>query len=151
MIDAVLPSDSCVASAVYVLRRNASEIELLFLRRSGGQFEGRWWPVTGKRELGEDPIECAMRELREETGLTPQTLYQTDLTAPVEGGGYLRIFVAPIDASVVVRLNWEHDAHRWCSIEEAHAIVGGFDLPIVRETVRVFELEPPEQRVVPRS
>ena len=86
MIDAVLPSDSCVAVAVYVLRRNASEIELLFLRRSGGQFEGRWWPVTGKREPGEDPIECAMRELREETGLTPQTLYQTDLTAPVAGG-----------------------------------------------------------------
>jgi dATP pyrophosphohydrolase len=132
-------TDSCVAIAVYVLRRSAGETELLFVRRSGGRFGGQWWPVTGTREPSEDPTQCALRELREETGLIPSTLVQTDLTAPVEGGGYLRIFVAPVEGSAVVRLNWEHDAHHWCSPEEAHAIVGDFAEPIVQETVRVFE------------
>lgn len=132
-------TDSCAAISVYVLRRRAGATELLFLRRSGGRFGGQWWPVTGTREPSEDPIQCALRELREETGLTPTSLYQTDLTAPVEGGGYLRIFVASVDSSAVVCLNWEHDAHRWCSTDEAHVIVGGLADPILREAVRVFE------------
>ena len=140
---------ACVAVSVYVLRRRANATELLFLRRSGGRFAGQWWPVTGTREPPEDPVQCALRELQEETGLTPTALYQTDLTAPVEGGGYLRIFVAPVDGSAVVRINWEHDAHRWCSTEEAYGMFAGFAEPIVRETVKVFEAQPPEQRVVP--
>jgi dATP pyrophosphohydrolase len=143
--------DACVAIAVYVLRRLAGETELLFLRRSGGRFEGQWWPVTGTREPQEDPVQCAMRELHEETGLIPTALYQTDRTAPVEGGGYLRIFVAPIDASMAVQINWEHDAHRWCSIAQAQAIVGDVAEPILHEAVRVFEAEPPQQRVIPRG
>ena len=139
---------SCVAVAVYALRRRQGAIELLFLHRSGGQLTDRWWPVTGKREDSENPGQCALRELREETGLSAESLYQTDITAPVEGGGYLRIFVAPVDASARVRLNWEHDAHRWCSPEEAHAIVGSFPKPIVEEVVRIFETQPPERKVV---
>jgi dATP pyrophosphohydrolase len=141
---------SCVAISVYVLRRQAGEIEMLFLRRSGGRFEGQWWPVTGTRESSEDPIQCALRELQEETGLTPSALYQTDLTAPVEGGGYLRIFVAPVDSAAVVCMNWEHDAYRWCSSAAAHAIVGGFAEPILSEAVRVFEAGPPAQKVFDR-
>ncbi len=130
---------SCVAVSVYVLRRRSGKTELLFLRRSGGRFAGQWWPVTGTREHTENPAECAMRELREETGLTPHTLYATALTAPVEGGGYLQIFVAPANESAVIRTNWEHDAYRWCSPREARAVVGEFSEPIVREAVRVFE------------
>ncbi|MDH3644609.1 MAG: NUDIX domain-containing protein [Gammaproteobacteria bacterium] len=132
-------ADSCVAIAVYVLRRRAGETELLFVRRSGGRFGGQWWPVTGTREPSEDPQECALRELREETGLVPETLFSTDLTAPVEGGGYLRIYVAPVGSHAVVSLNWEHDAHRWCSAEEANAVLGKLGEPIVQEAVRVFE------------
>jgi dATP pyrophosphohydrolase len=147
---AVLPTEPCVAVSVYVLRRRAGATELLFLRRSGGRFEGQWWPVTGTRAASEDPVQCALRELREETGLSPNALYQTDLTAPVEGGGHLRIFVAPVDASDVIRINWEHDAHRWCSTEEAHAIVAGFPKPIVREVVKVFEADPPQPNLAER-
>ncbi len=145
--DQHLPDESgCVAVSVYVLRRHTSKPQLLFLRRSGGRFEGQWWPVTGTREPSEDPIQCALRELREETSLTPYALFRTGLTAPVEGGGYLRIFVASVDAAEIVRANWEHDAYRWCSVEEAHSIIPGFP-DIVREAVRVFETQPAEQAV----
>ena len=141
-------ADTCVAVAVYVVRRHEGAIELLFLHRSGGQFAQQWWPITGKREHAEDPGQCAMRELEEETGLTPSALYQTDITAPVKGGGYLRIFVAPVDAAAAIHLNWEHDAHRWCSPEEAHAIVGRFPEPIVETIVRIFETQPKRRAVI---
>lgn len=132
-------ANACVAISVYVLRRRSGQTELLFLRRSGGRFEGQWWPVTGTRKPTESPMECALRELSEETGLTPHTLYPTAFTAPVEGGGHLRIFVAPVNESAVVRINWEHDAYRWCAPSEASAVVGEFSEPIVRGAVRVFE------------
>jgi dATP pyrophosphohydrolase len=126
---------------VYVLRRRDGLTELLFLHRSGGRFADRWWPVTGTREPAEDPMQCALRELEEETGLRPEALYRTDLTFPVEGGGYLRVFVAPVDASAVVQLNWEHDDHQWCSADEAHSVIGSFADSVVREAVRIFETE----------
>jgi 8-oxo-dGTP pyrophosphatase MutT (NUDIX family) len=139
-------TDRCVAVSVYVLRRRGGATELLFLRRSGGRFAGQWWPVTGTRELAEGPVQCAERELHEETGLSPRSLHDTGLTVPVEGGGHLRIYVAAIGASAAVRTNWEHDAHRWCSEDEAVGVVGEFAAPIVRAAVRVFELRTRERR-----
>ena len=132
-------TDRCVAVSVYVLRRRGGATELLFLRRSGGRFAGQWWPVTGTCELAEGPVRCAHRELLEETGLASSELYETDLTVPVEGGGHLKIYVAPVSASAAVRTNWEHDDYRWCSEDEAVGVVGEFAAPIVREAVRVFE------------
>ena len=35
---------------------------------------GKWTGVGGKFEAGEGPEECAAREIREETGLTPEDL-----------------------------------------------------------------------------
>ncbi|MBK1665298.1 hypothetical protein CKO38_10925 [Rhodospirillum rubrum] len=42
---------------------------LLLLRRRKAPFADHWVPPGGKIEAGESPRQCALRELREETGL----------------------------------------------------------------------------------
>lgn len=37
---------------------------------------------AGKREPGEDPLECGLRELREEVGRTCKKIYRTRLSLP---------------------------------------------------------------------
>lgn len=137
----------CVATAVYAVRRRDAEEQLLFLHRSGGRMGGRWWPVTGTRDAMETPAQCAVRELEEETGLTPTALFRTALTYPVEGGGYLRIFVAVVTADAGVRLNWEHDDYRWCSQTQVQPLVGDFVVPIMHEAIRIFRAQPVALRV----
>lgn len=55
--------------AVLVFIENAAGEHLLLLRSKPPNF-GSWSPVGGKLEthLGESPFECAVREVREETG-----------------------------------------------------------------------------------
>ena len=44
--------------------------KVLLLKKSKGRFgEGKWNAPGGKIKLGEDPVECAIREVFEETGL----------------------------------------------------------------------------------
>jgi 8-oxo-dGTP diphosphatase len=60
--------------AVLVFLRNAAG-EHLLLHRSKAPNKGAWSPIGGKLEMaaGESPFECAVRETREETGLSIAT------------------------------------------------------------------------------
>lgn len=57
--------------AVLVFIQNAAGEHLLLLRKKSPNI-GTWSPIGGKLEqsLGESPFECAVRETREETGMT---------------------------------------------------------------------------------
>jgi 8-oxo-dGTP diphosphatase len=52
-----------VGVGVLVYRGN----ELLLVRRHGSHGAGTWSPPGGYLDFGEDPAECAVREVREET------------------------------------------------------------------------------------
>jgi len=105
----------------YAVRPDASgEVsEFLQLRRAKGEFlEGAWGAVHGRIERGETAWQAALRELREEAGLTPLEFYQLDTVNQfylVAGDCVWHVpgFCAIVGRDATVTLNEEHDDHRW--------------------------------------
>ena len=110
---------------VYVLRDGAEGLRCLVLRRgTGGRCPGSWETVHGHIEEGERPAEAAKRELREETGLAPERLYNLSRVEAFyqhrkDEVALVPVFVAFVGAEAPVRLGAEHDGHEWLPPAEA--------------------------------
>jgi dATP pyrophosphohydrolase len=103
----------------------AGALEVLALRRSPRvRCGGAWEVVHGHIEPGESPVEAALRELREETGLVPDAFYNLSRVEAFYLHGSGEIALIPVFAAVVapgapVVLSAEHDDLRWLDLEAA--------------------------------
>jgi predicted aconitase with swiveling domain/8-oxo-dGTP pyrophosphatase MutT (NUDIX family) len=115
-------SDVEERTVVTVIAKKGDKV--LVLKRSGkvSTYKGRWAGVSGGLLPGEEPLEAAMREMKEETGLS---LRQKEIAVRVEPI-YARDnevlweihpFLAEIQEESIT-LNWEHDEYRWVSPAE---------------------------------
>jgi dihydroneopterin triphosphate diphosphatase len=92
---------------------------VLVLRRGpNGRCAGSWETVHGTIEAGESPMQAALRELREETGLVPRRLYNASRVESlyrhrVDELALIPVFVAFVDASAEARVSAEHDRAEW--------------------------------------
>lgn len=78
-----------------VIAENADGLILLG-KRKNAHGEGCWGPPGGHLEFGETPIECGMRELREETGLSlhnPREIAFTNDIFKEYNKHYISIFI----------------------------------------------------------
>ena len=110
--------------SVFATRGHGKDAQVLLLRRAGTHLHGVWSYVAGHLEPDEKAWQCALRELREETGLTPLALYSADCCESYydireECIAVVPAFVAMIGAEAEVSLNPEHDDHRWVSFDQA--------------------------------
>ena len=94
--------------------------EFLVLRRVEAK-GGYWHTVAGRVEAGETWEEAARRELLEETGLSAavRELGAFSYEPAMEG----RAFAAEAPAGWEPALDWEHDEHRWCTLDAAEQLL----------------------------
>lgn len=112
---------------LYVLRGAGPSLECLILRRAaGGRCPGAWEVVHGHIEEGERPVDAALRELREETSLTPASLYNVSRVEAfyqhrLDEVALVPVFVAFVGADAAPALSDEHDASEWLAPHAAAA------------------------------
>src|SRR5437773_11040188 len=105
----------------YLLRSGASGLEVLVLRRApGGRSPGSWETVHGHIEPGETPVQAALRELREETGLEPVRFYNLSRVEAFYRPRTGEIALIPVVAGVVdaraePRRSSEHNHVEWAA------------------------------------
>ena len=107
----------------YVFRLVNNEPIYLLLKRSPEQMYPRIWQcVTGKIEAGEKPHETALRELKEETGLTPLNMWTVDrvnhfFEAEQNCMNLIPIFGVEVESEMVT-LSPEHTEYKWCHVNQ---------------------------------
>jgi type II secretory ATPase GspE/PulE/Tfp pilus assembly ATPase PilB-like protein/8-oxo-dGTP pyrophosphatase MutT (NUDIX family) len=109
---------------VYVIRRNRGDWRVLTLQRAADtKRPNSWEMVHGKIDAGERPERAAIREVREETGLEIDALYNLTVnpfylheSQTVQLAIVFTAFVA--DDSEVV-LSEEHQGYEWLSLDDA--------------------------------
>jgi 8-oxo-dGTP pyrophosphatase MutT (NUDIX family) len=115
---------------VWIFRVVGDQPQILMLHRAPGRIlPGLWQGVSGKLEDGERIVEAALREVREETGITGaaiESLYSLDFVAsfpwdPIDAVMTSVYFALRVRPDVEPVLSHEHDAHRWLSIDAALA------------------------------
>ncbi len=133
--------------AVYVVRPSpdGASHEILQLRRAAGDYMGgTFQTVRGTSEPGETAVQAALRELREETGLSPAEFYRLGSCETFYIPTGETIWLCPAFCAVVrhdarVTLNAEHDAVRWVPLERAEAsFMWASEWPVLSEIRRVI-------------
>ncbi|MBC8322406.1 MAG: NUDIX pyrophosphatase [Candidatus Marinimicrobia bacterium] len=108
----------------YVFRKTADGLRFLILKRSKTKlYEHLWQGVAGKIETGETAPEAAKRELMEETGLTPKTMFVADHVSQFYEAHGDRVNLVPVFGievdSDMVTLSDEHCEYKWVTLEVA--------------------------------
>lgn len=101
---------------------------LLFRRAKGKIYEGQWRMVGGKVKPGETSWQAALRELREETNLSPELFW----TIPSINQFYehssdkifsIPAFAAEINPDDTIQLDSEHNEFTWIKSEDASTYI----------------------------
>jgi dATP pyrophosphohydrolase len=108
---------------VFILRRRADQWDALCVERAPGvRCPGAWEAVHGNIEPRERPEDAAIREVREETGLTVERLYSVTVQpfyVHAQGVVQLAVVFAAVVRDAPLTLSEEHTRAEWLPLAEA--------------------------------
>jgi 8-oxo-dGTP pyrophosphatase MutT (NUDIX family) len=109
---------------LYVIRPKPGDWTVLVLQRAPDAIRpGSWETVYGKIDPGERPEQAAVRELREETGLELNALYNVTVSSfflhTSQTIQMAIVFAAFVESDSGVTLSEEHQRFEWLSVDEA--------------------------------
>lgn len=106
-----------------------NQIEFLLLKRSDGEiYSGVWQMVTGSIDKNEKAYQTAIREIKEETNLSPKQFW----VVPNVNSFYepkkdyicmVPVFAALVDLDCQVTISNEHSEYKWVNLEEAKKLL----------------------------
>ncbi len=105
-----------LGASVYAMRQG----QILLLHRADGPMTGFWGTPGGGVDEGEAIKDAAVRELAEETGLTPTGPLQLVTAVPLKAGSrhFLRLMYVADCATGDVVLSHEHAGFQWLSPQD---------------------------------
>lgn len=114
---------------VYPYRlKNRTPYFLIFKRSEEKIYSNQWRMVGGKIKEGESYWEGALRELKEETGISPVKFW----TIPSVNQFYeaktdtihsIPAFAAELDVNAEIQLDEEHSGYKWVRIDEVELYI----------------------------
>jgi dATP pyrophosphohydrolase len=114
---------------VHIYRIREGKMEFLLLKRSEKViFPGLWQMVNGHSNEGETAYETALREIKEETGNTPEFFWAAPnvnrfYSAEDDSIYILPVFAARLSSADSVTICDEHCDYMWASPETAKEMV----------------------------
>ena len=110
----------------YVYRYTKTKLKFLILKRSKTKiYEHLWQGVAGKIEDGETASQTAIRELKEETDLTPYKMFVADHVSSFYESHFDRINLVPVFGIEVrsknIVLSEEHYEYKWLEFDKAYS------------------------------
>ncbi len=109
----------------HIFRLARKELEFLLLKRSENEiYPGLWQMVTGSIDDNEKAYQAAVREIKEETGLTPVKFWVVPNVNSFYSPKQNSICMVPVFAALVaddsnVIISEEHSEYKWVSKDDA--------------------------------
>jgi dihydroneopterin triphosphate diphosphatase len=113
----------------HIFREKNGELEFLLLKRAPEQYYPNIWQmVSGKIKENETAFNTALREIKEETNLTPEKFW----VAPTVNSFYapdkdyiclLPVFAAKVSYNSDIKISKEHTEYKWVNPEEAKKLL----------------------------
>jgi 8-oxo-dGTP pyrophosphatase MutT (NUDIX family) len=96
---------------------------VLLIQRAYAPYQHLWTLPGGRTDPGESPIDCARREVAEETGLTLGELVhvETQSLASSSGNWRLAVFASPSHEGAIIPSDEIAD-HRWVRLDDVAAM-----------------------------
>jgi dATP pyrophosphohydrolase len=109
----------------HIFRENEKGIEFLLLKRSNSDiYPGVWQMVTGSVIRGEKGYEAVIREIKEETGQSPEKLWVVPNVNSFYSKKRDHICMVPVFAALVknnteIKISGEHTEFKWVDKDTA--------------------------------
>ena len=114
---------------VHIFRETENAIEFLLLKRAEDQiYPAVWQMVSGKIKEGEKAFETSLRELKEETNLTPLKMWiapkvNSFYSSQTDSICLIPVFAVQVKKDSKVVISNEHSKYKWVTSNEAKRLL----------------------------